>query len=63
MPAQRLATTVSRGIGQQVKQAIRMSLHDCGMLAGVVVGGYQRIQQCMCGVIWWSKSTWAETSR
>jgi hypothetical protein len=34
MPAQRLATTVSRGIGQQVKQAKRMSLQDCGMLAG-----------------------------
>jgi hypothetical protein len=34
MPAQRLATTVSRGSRGIVKQAIRMSLHDCGMLAG-----------------------------
>jgi hypothetical protein len=34
MPAQRLATPVSRGLAKKIGQAIRMSLHDCGMLAG-----------------------------
>jgi hypothetical protein len=35
MPAQRLATPVSRGIASTAEQAIRMSLQDCGMLAGL----------------------------
>ena len=34
MPAQRLATPVSRGIAENIQQAIRMSLQDCGMVAG-----------------------------